>query len=59
MASNADQIGPHVPHTFHALIADVTGSEARVQTAYTVGPRPKPRREASVGHTGGGRPLYG
>jgi hypothetical protein len=36
MASNADQIVPHVPHDFHALVASVTGPEARWQTAYTV-----------------------
>jgi hypothetical protein len=36
MASNADQSVPHVPHDFQALVADVTGPEARVQTASTV-----------------------
>lgn len=36
MASNSDQIVQHVQHDFQALIAYVTGPEARVQTAYTV-----------------------
>jgi hypothetical protein len=36
MASNADQIVQHLQHDFQALVAYVTGPEARVQTAYTV-----------------------
>lgn len=36
MASNSDQSVPHVPHDFPALVADVTGPEARVQTASSV-----------------------
>jgi hypothetical protein len=36
MASNSDQIVQHLQHDFHALVAYVTGPEARVQTAYTV-----------------------
>jgi hypothetical protein len=35
-ASNADQMVQHRQHDFHALVASVTGPEARVQTAYTV-----------------------
>lgn len=36
MASNVDQIVPQVQHDFQALMAYVTGAEARAQTAYTV-----------------------
>jgi hypothetical protein len=36
MASNSDQIGQPVPHDFQALVAYVTGPEARGQTADTV-----------------------
>ena len=36
MASNADQIVQHLQHDCQALVAYVTGPEARVQTAYTV-----------------------
>jgi hypothetical protein len=36
MASNSDQIVQHLQHDFQALVAYVTGPEARVQTAYTV-----------------------
>ena len=36
MAANSDQMVPHLQHDFQALVADVTGPEARVQTASTV-----------------------
>ena len=36
MASNSAQIVQHVQHDFQALVAYVTGPEARLQTAYTV-----------------------
>ena len=36
MASNSDQIVQHVQDDFQALVAYVTGPEARLQTAYTV-----------------------
>jgi hypothetical protein len=36
MASNSDQIVQQVQHDFQALVAYVTGPEARSQTAYTV-----------------------
>jgi hypothetical protein len=36
MASNSDQSVPHVPHDFPALVADVTGPEARVPSASSV-----------------------
>ena len=36
MASNADQIVQHVQHDFQAVVASVTGPEARSQTASSV-----------------------
>lgn len=36
MTSNSDQIVQQVQHDFHALVAYVTGADARAQTAYTV-----------------------
>jgi hypothetical protein len=36
MASNSDEIVQQVPDEFQNLLADVTGPDARVQTAYTV-----------------------
>jgi hypothetical protein len=36
MTSNADESGQQVQQDFHALVAYVTGAEARGPTAYTV-----------------------
>ena len=36
MTSNSEPIVQPVPHEFHNLLTDVTGPDARSQTAYTV-----------------------
>ena len=36
MTSKSDEIVQQVQHDFQTLLVDITGSEARAQTAYTV-----------------------